>query len=195
MDKLSTKDTVVILGDSPFLTIIETKISYVLDKFFSIGINRVINKFCTSYHICADEKIIPVANTHPMIPTVSLYRHGDMIRKDRKELIDTYSFNFSKDTERDIIKGNKLAWCGFTHDYAISYCICKGWKNVILIGAADFTEGKHYSNTDKFNPSAKLVEQSKRFIEEVCIKRINIYTCNPYSKLKVPQIDIDDLLK
>ena len=48
--------------------------------------------------------------------------------------------------KKDLIKDRKLAWCGFTHDYAISYCIVKGYKNIVLAGASDFIGGGHFCN-------------------------------------------------
>lgn len=195
MKKLGNSNTIIILGDSPFLNTVENKVAYVLERYLSIGINRVINRFSTTYQILTDVKIIPVANKHLSIPTISLYAHGDMIRKENKILIDTYTFDVKKDTENDIVKDGKLAWCGFTHDYAISYAIFRGWRNIVLIGAADFIQGTHFSNEEKFNPSLKLQEDSKKFINNFCTKRANIFTCNPDSCLQIPYLDIDELLK
>ena len=188
-------NTIIILGDSPFLGTVEDKLSYILEKYTSIGINRVICKFKTSLHIFTDERIASVANKYTDISTISLYYHGDLIRKANKELIDTYAFKYRENTIEDIYKDGKLAWCGFTHDYAISYCIHKGWKNIILIGAADFMQGKHYTNTDVFNPNGKLIIKSKQFIEEICTKKADIVTCNPESFLSIPRINIDELLQ
>lgn len=192
--EINQSDIAIVLGDSPFLNEIEDKLQYALDRYFSIGINRVINKFRTNMHVCLDSRILPVANSHPEIPTVTLKAHGALVQKEQKEFFDTYAFNFRLDTADDILKNKKLAWCGFTHDYALSYLISKGWKYIILIGAADFTQGTHFSNSDVFEPSNKLVELSKKFIEKVCTQKAHIYTCNPNSALDVPKISIEKLL-
>ncbi len=192
---LNQHETIIILGDSPFLTEIQDKVQYILERFFSIGINRVINKFKTNLHICLDEKILPVAISHPEIPTVTLKYYGDMVAKEKKELINSFSFDLFLNKTEDVYKDGRLAWCGFTHDYAISYCIYKGWKNIILLGAADFMQGTHFSNTDTFSPKGKLITASKKFIEEVCAKKVSISTCNPNSLLRVPRVQIDELLK
>ena len=184
----------IILGDSPFLNEVQDKIQPVLDRYFSVGINRVINKFHTNVQVCIDERIIPVANQHPEIPTVSLYLWGDMIQKENKELLNMFTYSFRGKQTYDLVKDNKLAWCGFTHDYAISYCVYKGWKNIFLIGAADFTQGTHFSNEDTFNPAESIIVNSKRFIEEVCTKKANIFTCNPKSQLKIPRVPIERLI-
>ena len=192
--KINQSDIAIVLGDSPFLNEIEDKLQYTLDRYFSIGINRVINKFRTNMQVCLDSRILPVANSHPEIPTVTLKAHGALVQKEQKEFFDTYAFDFRLNTANDILKDKKLAWCGFTHDYALSYLISKGWKYIILIGAADFTQGTHFSNEEIFNPSRRLIELSKKFIEEVCTQKAKIFTCNPKSSLSVPRLDIERLL-
>lgn len=192
--EINQSDIAIVLGDSPFLNEIEDKLQYALDRYFSIGINRVINKFRTNMQVCLDSRILPVANSHPEITTVTMKAHGALVQKEQKELFDTYAFNFRLDTAEDLLRNKKLAWCGFTHDYALSYLISKGWKYIILIGAADFTQGTHFSNEEVFSPSTKLVELSKKFIEEICTQKAKIFTCNPNSSLNIPRLSIEKLL-
>lgn len=188
-------NTVLIIGDSPFLGEVKDKLQYTLEKYPSLGINNSIRECPVGIHIFQDNKFINLTNQYKEIKTVTLYAYGDMIQKRNKELYDSYTYNFKKNTENDIFLNNKLAWCGFTHDYAISYCIMKGYGNIILIGAADFTGHKHYFTDEEFNYAEKLKLHSKRFIEEVCSKRANIMTCNSESFLNIPRISIDELLK
>ena len=187
-------NTVLIVGDSPFLGEVEEQLQYVLERYHNLGINNTVRKYHIQNHIFQDIKFIPVTNSYPTVKTITLAWYGDMIQKGNKELIDSYPFKFKENTENDIVKNGKLAWCGFTHDYAISYCIMKGYKNIILTGAADFTGDKHYLTDEDFNYSEKLKFQSKKFIEEVCSKRANIYTCNPNSILEIPRVSIGTLL-
>lgn len=187
------KKPIIIIGDSPFLENIEDKVHYLLELYPSMGINNAIRKYNITSHIFQDMKFISLTNRYPEIKTISLYMYGDMIEKENKELYDSYTFNFKTNTAQDIIKDNKLAWCGFTHDYAISYCIMKGYSHVILAGTADFTGSSHYLTEEQFNPAEKLVGHSKKFIEEVCSKKIKIYTLNPESTLNVPRIKIEKL--
>ena len=187
------KKPILLIGDSPFLENIEDKAHYLLELYPSMGINNAIRKYNITSHIFQDMKFIPLTNRYPEIKTISLYMYEDMIEKENKELYDSYTFNFKTYTAQDIIRDNKLAWCGFTHDYAISYCIMKGYTHIILIGTADFTGSLHYLTEEKFNPAEKLVKNSKKFIEEVCSKRIKIYTLNPESILDIPRIKIEKL--
>ena len=188
------ENTVIIVGDSPFLATIEDKIHYLLERYDSIGINNAIRLYNVKEHVFLDDKFIPLTNQYPDVKTITLYKYGDAI-KNCKELYDSYSFNFKKDTEKDLMKDRKLAWCGFTHDFAVSYCIIKGYKRIILAGTADFTVNKHYITDEDFNYAEKLKENSKRFLEEVCSKRAEIYTLNKDSILEVPKLDIDFLLE
>jgi len=186
--------TVLIIGDSPFLGEIEGSLHYTIERYPSIGINNAVRKYAVSTHIFQDEKFVDLTNQYKDIKTVAPSWYGDMIQKKNKELIGSYPFKFKENTADDIVKDGVLAWCGFTHDYAISYCIMKGYENVFLIGAADFTGNTHYLTEEEFKYSEKLKEQSKKFIEEICTQRINIFTCNPKSYLEVPRVSIDTLL-
>jgi hypothetical protein len=145
-------------------------------------------------HGFLDAKFIKITNGYPEVRTITLYMYGDLIQKANKETYDSYSFQFGENTEEDIFYNGRLAWCGFTHDYLLSYCIMKGYENIVLIGAADFTGNKHYLTDEDFKYSERLKNNSKKFIEEVCTKKANIYTCNPNSLLEIPRISIDELL-
>lgn len=188
------KNTAIVLGDSPFLKEVEDKIRYVLDRYHSIGINNVITKYYTDEHIFLDKPFIALTNQY-LGKTVTLKVYDSLIHKDNKCLLDILSFDFHKHTCKDICNGDKLAWKGFTHDFAITYCIRQGFKKVILIGAGDFTKGGHFSNPHAFQYSYHCKENSKKFIEEYTSKLIQIETCNPKSYLRVPRVSIDDLLK
>lgn len=182
----------ILLGDSPYLGEVEKTLQYALDRYYSIGINRIINKFRVQSHIFVDPLFLRLTNEHPELFTVSLYKYGDLIVKKNKELYNTYTFKFGE--ESILSRGNELAWCGFTHDYALSYLITKGFDDIILIGTADFVSGPHYSNPYDLKCSEKLKSNSKRFIEDICSKRALIRTCNPNSFLSIPRINIEELL-
>ena len=188
--------TVFIIGDSPFLGEIEDKIHYITEKYPTIGINNAVRKYKVSTHIFQDMKFIGLTNLYPEVKTVTIPAWGDMIIKNNKELYDSFTFNFKVNTKDDIVRDGKLAWCGFTHGYALSYCIMKGYNKIILMGTADFTGNKHYITEEEFKYSEKLKFGSKRFIEEVCSKRADIRTCNPDSVLEIPRvISYDEFLK
>ena len=187
--------TILMIGDSPFLGEVEEHLHYVIDKYPSIGINNALRKYNVQMHTFQDAKFINLTNQYPEVTTITQYAYGDMIQKEKRELYDSYIFKLKENTAQDIFKNRKLAWCGFTHDYILSYCIMKGYKNIILIGTADFTGTKHFLTNEEFKYSEKLKFQSKKFVEEVCTQRANIYTCNPASILEIPRISINELLE
>ena len=188
------KDTVLIIGDSPFLGVLEEQIEYLLDKYPSIGINNIITKYKISTHIFQDDKFIFLSNMYSEVKRVTLYSYGDLVLPE-KELFNSYTYNFKKNTPDEILLNGNLAWCGFTHDYAISYAITKGYKNIVLVGAADFTQGKHYATDEEFKYSEKLKKASKQFIENITSKRALVTTLNPNSILEIPRVSVEDLLK
>lgn len=188
------KKTVLILGDSPFLGTLDDKMRYLLNKYYSIGINNIITKYYTNEHIFVDKHFTALTNQY-IGKTVSLKSYDTLIHKDNKELYTIFSFDFNTQTIKDIYNGDNLAWRGFTHDFAISYAIKKGFKRIILIGAGDFTCGPHFSVPHAFKYSYTCRENSKKFIEEFASKAVTIETCNPKSYLKIPRVSIDDLLK
>ena len=187
--------TILIVGDSPFLGEVEDQIRYVIEKYPSVGINNAIRRYNVQMHTFQDAKFINLTNQYPEVKTITQYMFGDMIQKENRELYDSYPFRVKEDTADDIFRDGRLAWCGFTHDYIISYCIMKGYKNIILIGTADFTGKQHFLTDEEFKYSEKLKFQSKKFIEEICSQRANIYTCNPASILEIPRIEISKLLE
>lgn len=191
MDK---KDTLILLGDSPFLGDVQDKLPFLLSMYPSMGINVVILKYHTMYHVFQDSRIAEVADQFPNIKTVTTRAGGNLIKKDNKELVDSFSFSLTFHTSDDIIKDGKLGWCGFTHDYAVSWAIWKGFRRVVLVGASDFVKGPHYTLGGDFKVSSRSQRDSTTFISEFCSKRIEVLTCNPKSSLSVPRIKIDELL-
>ena len=187
-------DKAVIIGDSPFLREVEDKVNYVAERYFSLGINRAINFFKVQNHIFTDFSMLGITNKYYDVHTISLLTYGDLVRKRSKELINTFTYKGDY-----VIKNSKghLAWCGFTHDYAISYCISKGAKEIYLIGAADFEGLNHYSSETEFKRSSILQQQSINFIKDCANQYVDIFTCNPNSVLEEPYIkhvSIEELL-
>jgi hypothetical protein len=180
----------IILGDSPFLKEVEHILHYVLDKNYVLGINYVITKCRADVHVFTDANLIPLTNSYPNIDTISMCAYGAMIRKPKKTLINTFTYI----GDYCIKKDGKFAWCGFTHDYVISYLISKGCKEIILLGAADFINGNHYTHDWRFKRSDALQEKSIGFIEDCANMYADIKTCNPNSPIKIPHIPIEELL-
>ena len=180
----------ILLGDSPFLTKVEDILHYVLDRNYVMGINYIIQKCKVDTHVFTDSTLIPITNKYYDLDTLTMTSYGDMVRKRSKTLVTTFTY----EGDYCIKKGDKYAWCGFTHDFAISYLISKGVKEIILLGAADFINGNHYTHEWNFKRSNKLQDKSIRFIEDCYNQYVDIKTCNPESLIKVPYVNIEELL-
>ena len=191
MDK---ENTLILVGDSPFLGSVQGKLQQVLKLYPSMGINATIVKHKTDFHVFQDYRMARIANRFPEIKSVTSTKSKGLVTKENCEYVDSYPFSFDRNTYEDIIKDGKLAWCNFTHDYAVSWAVYKGYKRVVLIGAADFIPGPHYTLGGDFRYSGPLHRESIKYLSEVCPHKIEVLTCNPKSSLKVPRIPIDDLL-
>ena len=190
--------TALIIGDSPIVKKVEYELPYILNKYFSLGINRIVRQYQTSKHIFLDVVMAHMTNEYPSIPAITLSKYDNIVNKE-KELINTFSNEFDfygKFVDfRCVNENQELAWCGFTHDYAISYLVSKGYENIVLIGAADFVKGGHYINNNiAFISSDKLQRQSKQFIECVHNNYATIYTINENTPLDINYISVDDLM-
>ena len=184
----------IVLGDSPFISTVEHILPYALDRFYTVGINRIINKFNVNTHAFVDPFLVNLTNQHPELLTLTLKRYGDLIRKQNKVFYDTFTHSNKEYTKESLKKDGALAWCGFTHDYIISYLIQEGYDDIVLIGAADFIEGPHYSTPHELVCSKRLVTKTKQFIEGLNENVATIRTCNPDSILDIPRIRINELL-
>jgi hypothetical protein len=194
----------LILGDSPIIQTIEKYIPNLLFLYPSIGINRIIRKFQTTKHIFVDDRILPVTNEFPNMPVITIKQNGSKVNKPKelKELINVYSphnNSFVKTINTDNIEvensKGELLWYGFSHDYAISYLIRKGYDMIVLVGTADFIDGNHYvANQEYFQRSNRLQNYSKQYIEYVNENIIPIYTINPNPIINIPTITIEELI-
>jgi len=136
--------------------------------------------------------MLRLTNAYPEVKSLTVSKYGDAVMKQDKELFDTFTYGLDG---REIVKDGKLAWCGFTHDFVISYCVYKGYNKIGLVGVADFIEGAHFTNPwFNFNPSSVLKASSIEFIEDTYKKGIDIFTCNPNSQLEIPYISTKELL-
>jgi len=83
----------------------------------------------------------------------------------------------------------------FTSSMAINYAFLKGYKNVVLCGI-DLMDNLHFDDKNhKPNIADGIMQQTKKHMEDVCLKYINLFQLNPKSDLKIPKISIDELLK
>lgn len=188
--------TLLIIGSSPVIDDYKEHINYLTQIYDSVGINSISTIFNTMYCAFVDEyfkhfiKGVPKSTkliTLEKYISLSNYYDGEFYTTFRPKKKDT-----------NYIKEDNLAYFGFTHDLCISWGILKGYKNVILIGAADFNN-KEYAQVNSnicgctFNRDKVTEEGSINGINNFFTNFINIYTLNNKSALNVPRITLEEL--
>lgn len=198
MTEFTKENTIIIIGKSPILDDpkIFSKAKTVKAKYHTIGINQAAIIFNTEYLAFVDAPIkLHYNSIHPNTKIITQINHAT--EKFQGDFLECY---VPKDYDKDgPFKDDKYAYCGFTHDMCLSWSVKQGFKNVILMGVADFSHNNTYlKEFDKFvdsrkdfRHSDKMEAKSIKYINEVFTKYINIYTINPESKLNIPRITID----
>ena len=192
---MNYKNTILILGRSELVGNISSSLLYFNELYPIIAINNINPNINPTYTIFVDKSQHVVNNIiRNHINTIiltPLYNSG-IIPND----ISVKYFTYKPITMncKEPYNKNTLYYSGFTHDVAISYAIQQGYKNIILVGTADFTN-VHYDNNTKFNYSEDYKNCSINFIEDVCSKWANIYTMNKNSLLNVQRITPNELIE
>lgn len=195
---LNKEETIILIGRSDFLDRIDSSFNYCLDIYDVATINWACTRYYSKYNFFIDSYVRKmcykqVLGEPKFITTgvnIGLVKYYDHEIYEQHRIYST-----------DKIYTDKTLLCaGFTHDFAISYLIKQGYKNIILAGCADFVT-KDYAKdmnvrTDiQWNYSEKVKVNSMYLINNVYTKYANIYTLNPDSKLKVDRITVEELLK
>ena len=191
-------NTIILIGRSDYLDKVDSLFPICLDKYKCATINWACTRYYSEYFFFLDSyvkkmclgKILGTPKQITVSTNIGLVQDCDF------EIYDQHRvYNNDK-----IYTDNTLLGAGFTHDYAISYLIKQGYKNVILAGCADF-ETKQYA--EKMNVrtniewkySEKIRINSMYLLNHIFPKYINIYTLNPNSALSVKRITTTELLQ
>lgn len=187
------RDTIVIIGRSEIVREV-ANLSTISELFITLAINNTNPSIHPTYTMFVDKNMNVVKNIvdnkidTTVLTTLDNINSVPLSVKSIAFRIKPVGFNCTEPyTNTD------LHYCGFTHDLAISFAIQQGFKRVILLGAADFTE-THYDNDTKFKYSNNLKRQSINFIENVCTQHCEIYAMNPSSVLNVQRITGREIL-
>ena len=183
-------DTLILFGRSLFIDKIKNYIPELIKKYDTLGIN-------TFY------------KTYPDIDAVIFYDKDAAPKEKIDNLIITDRKNISevkhqKNVEIYEVITNRpefsniqgiLNFYYFTSSMAINWAYLKGYKNVVLAGV-DLENNYHFDDKD-FRPELAdgVQEKTKRYMEQVCSKYINLYQLNPESDLKLPRLKIEKLIK
>lgn len=196
---MNKKDTVVLIGRSDFL---DTKacmnFEYCTEIYDCGTINWASTRYYGKYCFFLDHYVWRMCH--------------DKILGKPKFITSSMNLGYVKDypheifeqhrmyTKPDIYTDKTLLSAGFTHDFAISYLIKCGYKNIVLAGCADFetkTYAKQMNVKEDINwkYSEKVKINSLYLINNIFSKHVNIYTLNPNSVLNVKRITVKQLLE
>lgn len=196
--KFNKSNTLIVLGKSSILDdeTIKDCVNELKTRFHVVGINHSAVLFKTEYMAFCDYGLkVFYDQIHPNTKLITLDVYAT--EKFRGDYHHIYLYKEGDPP----FKETQLAYAGFTHDMVISWACFKGYKNVILIGAADFTgDGTYLKGYEKlmnkkykFEPGRKYVELSKSYLNSVNGSSINLFTVNPESTLGVKYINIKDI--
>lgn len=186
-------NTIFIVGRSEIVA--QANLPLISELFTTIGINNIRPDFDPTYTMFVDKGLDVVKNiTENNLKTTILTTFSNVKNYTFTTPTKVFDIVFAGSDVTTPYTGKYLHYSGFTHDIAVSFAIKKRFQNVILLGAADFTQ-RHYDNNTKFKCSDSLKGQSINFLENVCAKHCNLYTVNPASALHIPRITLDDIIQ
>lgn len=195
---MNKEDTIILIGRSDFLDSDKCyNLLYCTEKYDCATINWACTRYYSKYCFFLDSYVWKMCHNKvlgkPKLITSSI--NAGLVQAYKHEIFDQHRMYASMDIWRD----KTLLGAGFTHDYAISYLIKEGYKNIVLAGCADFVtkdyaKGMNVKEGIKWNYSDKVKINSMYLINNVFSKYIKLYTLNPDSELKVNRITVDELL-
>lgn len=193
--------TLLLIGRSPILDSTSEHVNYLVDLYPSIGINSISTVVNTKYCAFLDDSFKSYINKVPKdTELITLEKNIVLSERWVGHFYETFRPSIRDYTKDLVVSEGKLAYFGFTHDMCISWAVLNGYKNIVLIGAADF-DSEVYADLDAnvhtpvFIRNDGVRDSSIDAIENFYSKHINIFTVNENSMLKVPRITIDELYK
>lgn len=182
-------DTLILFGRSMYINKIKKYIPGLIQKYDTLG----INSFYESYPdvnavIFYDKTAAPSRQIDNLIITDR--KNADVvIHQKNTELYEVITNRPEFSDKQGVIN-----FYYFTSSMAINWAYLKGYKNVILCGI-DLMNNKHFDSDFKSDLSDGVQALTKKYMEDVCTKYINLFQLNPESDLKIPKIQIKQLLK
>lgn len=187
-------NTLIIIGKSPIIDLYENEINLLIDRYDTMSINSVATKYHTKYCTFLDTSIKYYVHHIPEdVTCITTPINVGYCSKHPTEVYKSFKYKEGK-----VYTDNSLAYFGFTHDYAICWGIKNNYKNIVLIGAADFDTDKYCSSIKfsmpKFNINKGIEKASIDGISQILKYMTHLYTVNPLSKLDIDRTSISDLL-
>ena len=194
--------TLILFGRSPFINKIAEYIPELCKKYHTMGCNYFVNTFpMVEYVIFYDDIVPEVAENTKIITSVGYYYDRD---KKCYNLLRTHGncelYKIKKDCEHFSKKPNTLHMCIHTPSLALNWAWLKGFKNVIIAGIDLTLENREHFDKDHtpdpssndFNKSA--IDIARNHLCNIAQKHLQVFQLNPESDLKLPKVNIADLL-
>lgn len=178
--------TCIIFGRSPFINHIADLIPQLSKKYFTIG----INKFCESHKVDLAIACDPYCYDVKDTPIIFNALHYDSFKHAKNKL--PHLMHVGMDFQET--KGN-LTICVHSASVAMNWAWQNGFENVILAGI-DLESGTPHFDAENyiFSMPKSFIKDAIIQIEEYATKHINVYQANPNSKMKIPKINLEELL-
>lgn len=193
-------NTLILFGRSPFINKISKDIPELCKKYHTMGCNYFCNTFPMVEYVVFHDDISPDVRENSTIVTNILYLRK---KSNCRELLENHAkkelFVIHKNSKKFAEDATSLNFCIHTPSMAFDWAYKKGFKNVILAGIDLNSDNRHfdYKTTPDANGHTfqeKSLLKAREHIYNVAAKALNIYQLNPSSDLKIPKINIADLL-
>ena len=193
---MNKNDTAIIFGRSPFINVVKEFIPELIRKFpFCIGCNSFFQNYPeVPYSAFIDSnqaKLFIDYSGTILTPKSNIESLRYFPNKKKTFFIDKFE-------EEELWRKDEHAFRLYdTPSFIMSLAIKKGLKNIILIGVDYNPNNKGHFNDDKnmtWIEDKKFLE-SREFVENKINQYINVYVTNPDSIIRVPFINVKDLLK
>lgn len=189
--------TLLLFGRSPFINKIRGYIPKLIENYHSVGINSFCETFpSVEYTAFFDDVPFRLSDETTIVTNIRYAQ--DKNRKFYEACINHKKAEYyliSRDKSRFSEDSKTLNFFYHTPTMVLNWAYLKGFENVILAGV-DLVGGIGHFDNPKFIPNWKPqdLEDAREHLETVCTKYLNIYQLNPESNLKLPKINIEELM-
>lgn len=194
--------TLILFGRSPFINQISDYIPELCAKYHTMGCNYFVDSFpMVEYTIFYDDIAPKVTENTKIITNISYYY--DSLKKSYN-LLRTHGncelFKIKKESDKFSKKQSMLYFCIHTPSMALNWAFLKGFKTIIIAGIDLTLENREHfdkastpdADSNDFNKPA--IQVARNHLYNVAQKYLTIYQLNPDSDLKLPKVNITDLI-
>lgn len=182
-------DTLILFGRSMFVNQVREHVPDLIKKYYTLGINSFYESFPEINAVIFYDKCAAPQKQIDNLIITDKRNESEVIHQKNFELWDVVT-NRPEFSEKYGI----MNFYYFTSSMAINWAYLNGFKNVVLCGI-DLMNNLHFDNENHKPVYADgVLDKTKKYMEDICSKHINLFQLNPESDLKIPKIQIEKLL-